>query len=199
MKRIDTTGKRCPAPLILTKRGLQEAASGETLEIVTDNQTACSNLISYLAEMGITPEIREEGEISILTIIKADTIADPVEVTSCPSSSVHDYVVVIKSTTMGDGDPELGRILMRAFVNSLKDADRLPSSILLYNEGVRVALNGSDTADTLRELEDRGVAILVCGTCVDFYDVKDRLAVGMISNMYKITKLLGEAGHVVYP
>lgn len=100
---------------------------------------------------------------------------------------------------MGNGDDELGRILLRAFINSLREATRMPSSVVLYNAGVKLALEQTDTALTLRELEDRGVSILICGTCVDFYGVKERLSVGMISNMYKITLVLSEAGHIIYP
>jgi len=88
---------------------------------------------------------------------------------------------------------------MRAFVNSLKEADKLPTAILLYNSGVKIALKGTDTALSLQELEDKGIAIIACGTCIEYYGIKESLAVGMISNMYTITRYLSEAGHVVYP
>lgn len=200
MRTIDTKGKLCPAPLIMVKKELKQAAPGETIAIVTDNETACSNLIGYLAEMQLTPEIvRSEGSTT-LTIITPEQLGDPTNA-ECSITSPHgaDYAVVVKSLTMGDGDPELGRMLLRAFINSLTEADRLPSTIVLYNDGVRIALEGSDTAVTLEELEQRGVSVLVCGTCVDFYGLKPSIAVGMISNMYKITKVLSSVGHVIYP
>lgn len=199
MKQIDTKGKLCPAPLIMTKQGLQQAQPGETVEIVTDNDTACSNLLNYLSELKLTPEIKQEGTIHILRVVKPVILSENREAASFCTTPPNNYAVVIKSEVMGGGDDELGRILLRAFINSLKEADKLPGSIILYNGGIRIALNGTDTARTLQELENRGVTILVCGTCIDFYDVKDCLAAGMISNIYKITKVLSEAGHVVYP
>lgn len=199
MKQIDTKGKLCPAPLILAKKGLQEAQPGETVEILTDNDTACSNLLSYLSELGLTSEIKEEGAVRILRVVKPESLSAGPDTASYCAVPAGNYAVVIKSETMGDGDDELGRILLRAFINSLKDADKLPASIVLYNAGIHLALEGTDTAATLRELEDKGVTILACGTCMDFYGVKHRLSVGIISNMYKITKVLSEAGHVIYP
>ena len=100
---------------------------------------------------------------------------------------------------MGEGEAELGQILLRAFINSLKEADKLPSAILLYNNGVKVALKGTDTALSLQALEEKGIVIIACGTCLDYYEVKDKLAVGMISNMYTLTRYMSEAGHIVYP
>lgn len=199
MKQIDTRGKLCPAPLILTKKALQQLLPGEEAEILTDNDTACSNLVGYLAELKITPQMRQEGAVHILRIVKPEEMADAPDATSFCATPTSGYVVVIKGETMGNGDDELGRILLRAFINSLREATRMPSSVVLYNAGVKLALEQTDTALTLRELEDRGVSILICGTCVDFYGVKERLSVGMISNMYKITLVLSEAGHIIYP
>ncbi|MEG1544095.1 MAG: sulfurtransferase-like selenium metabolism protein YedF [Tannerellaceae bacterium] len=199
MKLIDTLGMLCPAPLICTKKGLQEAASGETIEIRTDNETACSNLLNYLAELKLTPEISREGNVQILRLVKPETIEEAVNPASFCSTPAGDYVVAIRGDVMGAGEEALGRILLRAFINSLKEVDRLPSAIILYNSGVKVALQCTDTAVSLQELEERGVSIIACGTCVDYYELKEQMAVGMISNMYKITKLLSEAGHVIYP
>lgn len=200
MKIVDTKGQLCPAPLIMTKRALREATDGEVIEILTDDDTACSNLMNYLKELTIVPVVTRDGNVSILRITKAGhmegEVVDESVGCSVPRSG---YVVVIKSLMMGSGDDELGVILLRAFINSLLEAEALPTTIVLYNEGIRVALRGSDTAATLCEMEQRGVSVLVCGTCADYYGVKEQLTVGMISNMYTITKVLGRAGHVIYP
>jgi len=199
MKTIDTKGQLCPAPLILAKKGIQEATAGEEIEILTDNDTAFQNLKSYLTELKITPQISEEGKVHILTVIRPETLTSTLsEESFCPTPGSN-YVVAIKSDAMGIGDDDLGHILMRAFINSLKEADKLPTAILLYNSGVKIALKGTDTALSLQELEEKGTAIIACGTCVEYYEIKESLAVGMISNMYTITKYMSEAGHVVYP
>jgi selenium metabolism protein YedF len=200
MKTIDTQGQLCPAPLILAKKGIQEAAAGETIEILTDNDTAFKNLQNYLTELKLLPQLSQEGEVHILTVIKPESLEDNLSAESfCAAPAASNYVVVLKSNAMGVGEEELGHILMRAFINSLNEADQLPTAILLYNSGVKTALKGTDTALSLQELEDKGVAIFACGTCVEYYGVKELLAVGMISNMYAMTKYMTEAGHIVYP
>lgn len=199
MKQIDTRGQLCPAPLIMAKKGIGEAASGEEIEILTDNDTALCNLKNYLTELKLTPQIRKEGEVHILTVTKSEIPAESAAAESFCKTPDADYIVVIKSDTMGVGEVELGHILLRAFVNSLIEADKLPKAILLYNNGVKVALKGTDTALSLQALEEKGVAIIACGTCVDYYGVKEQLTVGMISNMYTLTRYMSEAGHIVYP
>lgn len=199
MKIIDTRGHLCPAPLIMAKKGIQESAPGEDIEILTDNDTACQNLESYLTELKLSPQVRTEGEVHIFSIVAPESVADAPKAEYFCAVPASDYVVAIKSDAMGIGDDELGHLLMRAFINSLNAADKLPTAILLYNSGVKVALKDTDTALSLQELEEKGVAINACGTCVEYYGVKESLAVGMISNMYTITKYLSEAGHVVYP
>jgi selenium metabolism protein YedF len=199
MKTIDTRGHLCPAPLIMAKKGIQEAAAGEEIEILTDNDTACQNLENYLTELKLNPQLTTEGSVHKFRITAPTTSIEAISAESFCATPANDYVVAIKSDAMGMGDDDLGHILMRAFINSLNAADKLPTAILLYNSGVKVALKETDTALSLQELEDKGVAIISCGTCVEYYGVKETLAVGMISNMYTITKYLSEAGHVVYP
>lgn len=202
MKIIDTTGKLCPEPLIMAKKGIQEASVGEAIEIITDNDTACANLSSYLTELKLTVELISQTGKHVFALTKPDelgSLPDAEAFCTPVSAPSRDYVVAVKSENMGMGDDALGKILMRAFVNSLIAADRLPSAILLYNSGVKLAVRGTDTADSLAQLEEKGIAIFACGTCVDFYDIKDQLAAGMISNMYTMTKYLTETGHVVYP
>lgn len=198
MKTIDTCGQLCPAPLILTKRGLTEAAEGEDILVLTDNETALGNLRAYLKELHIQPAYSREGNCHRLSFAKPAADTETVDAARFCSPG-NDYAVVLKGETMGSGDPALGTLLMKAFLNALPEAERLPSTVLLYNAGVRLALEGADTAAALRKLEDLGVTVMSCGTCLDYYGVKDRLAVGTVGNMYKITEVLSGAGHVVYP
>ncbi len=200
MKQINTSGKLCPAPLILTKKGILDANAGEEIEIIVDNETAFTNLISYLEELKITATHTVQAGIFTLKITKPAEVDETVdEVAYCSTSKASDYVVAIKSDKMGSGDDALGTILLRAFINALQEVETLPTTIILYNSGVNIALKGCDTAESLKVLEDRGVTILSCGACLDFYEVKEQLAVGLISNMFKITSVLSKAGHVVYP
>lgn len=200
MKTIDTRGLLCPAPLIQTKKAIKEAQGGETLEVLLDNETACQNVSSYLKELGINTDVVLNEDIQHIRFTVPDQVDETVNAESfCKTPANNNYVVVLKSEIMGEGDPQLGALLMRAFINSLKETDQLPSSIILYNSGVKLAIAGSDTAESLAEMENKGVTIICCGTCVDFYELKPVIKIGTISNMFRITQLTSEAGHVVYP
>lgn len=200
MKTIDTRGLLCPAPLIHTKRAIKEAQGGEILEVLLDNETACQNVSSYLKELGINTDVVLNENIQHIRFTVPDQVDETVNAESfCRTPANNNYVVVLNSELMGEGDPQLGTLLMRAFINSLKETDQLPSSIILYNSGVKLAIAGSDTADSLAEMENKGVTIICCGTCVDFYELKPVIKIGTISNMFRITQLTSEAGHVVYP
>ena len=106
-------------------------------------------------------------------------------------------VVAVGSAEMGNGDPRLGRILMKSFLYSLTQLDELPQTVLFFNGGVRMTTEGSESLEDLKALESQGVEILSCGTCLDFYGLKDKLLVGGITNMYVIAQTMAGAGNVV--
>lgn len=200
MKTVDTIGLRCPQPLIMLKDALQSAGEGKRVKVITDSDTSLKNMVTYLKDNGVEPEVSSDGK---LHTIVTDQPEGPVEQTDpaayCETTASTDYVVCIKSELMGEGDPELGRILMDTFLENLKLQEQLPTHLVLYNGGVKLALKGTGTAAALAELEELGARIMMCGTCVDFYNVQYDIAVGMISNMVVITETLAAAGHVVYP
>ncbi len=201
MQTIDTRGHLCPTPLIMAKKAITAANAGDELLILSDNATSCQNLMQYLTDLGANPLQTDQGNEFHIAIRVPQHKSEPVQAEaycSTPEASAH-YVVVIKSDKMGQGDDALGSILIRAFINSLKEADRLPTHIILYNAGVKLALKSTDTGESLSDLHGLGIEIIVCGTCADYFAIKEQLAVGTISNMYQITKLTAQAGHVVYP
>lgn len=199
MEIVDTCGQLCPVPLIMTKKAIQESIPGSVLKVITDNETAFRNLKNYLKELKIGfkeiysgPHLLLEFEVPVIK--QSNVSAEEY----CTTSRPH-YTVVVKSDTMGQGDDELGRLLLRGFINSLSESERLPTTVILYNSGVKIAIEGTDTSVSLQKLEERGVTVMACGTCVDFFHIKEKLAVGVIGNMFQITQLVAEAGHVVYP
>lgn len=204
MKTIDARGQLCPAPLILVKRAMKEADSEEHLfEVVLDNQTAQCNVLTMLQEMGCQTITHVEGQNLYIRFSTSDRIPSQDETAPLcavvPNTTTGGYAVVLKSTEMGSGDDELGAILMRGCINSLSELDRLPSIVILYNSGVKLAIHNTDTAISLGRLVESGVRILLCGMCVDYYQIKDQLGVGEIVNMLKINTLLSQATHVIYP
>ncbi len=109
------------------------------------------------------------------------------------------FVVAFKSDKMGSGDDELGSLLIKAYINTLVENDNKPAALVFYNAGVLLAADECDTAPALQVLEEQGVELLLCGTCVEFYGLRERLAAGTISNMYTISDTLSSTGHVIYP
>jgi len=200
MKSLDTKGLKCPQPLIMLKEALLEMKEGEEIQVEIDNTTSLQNLLSYLRDQGVEPVVQTAGKVHTLVALKPQkdlTGSDPA--IYCTTDRPANYVVCIKSELMGEGDPELGTILMETFVDNLKLQEQLPTHVVLYNGGVKLAMKQSSVCNSLTELEELGTRIMLCGTCTDHYGIQMDLGVGMISNMVVITETLASAGHVVYP
>lgn len=194
MKTIDTRGKICPMPLIIFKREIKDAKQGEEVEILTDNDMACQNLGDYLSELGITYIKEEKDNMTVLMFTYS------VRVCNTSITEENEYIMILNADTLGKGDEHLGRILMKAFVNTIENLDNLPSKIICYNAGVKLLTLGNDTASTLDKLhKDRGITIMACGTCVDFYDLKGKLIDHKVVNMLNILDIQSKAKNIIYP
>lgn len=201
MKTVDTRGLKCPRPMIMLKEALQEMEEGEQLTIITDNDTSLKNLVTFLKDHGVIPRVSTSGgEHTLVADCPPDALAGADPLDYCETESItRNYVVCIKGERMGEGDPELGTLLMETFVDNLKLQERLPTHVVLYNGGVKLAMKRSQVCRSLSELEELGTRIMLCGTCVDHYGIQYDIGVGMISNMVMITETLAATGHVVYP
>ena len=184
----------------MLKEAMSDLKPGEKLKLETDNDTSLKNLLTYLADQGVEPEVSSAGSVHtlLLTVPEKDlSLTNPAAY--CSSDLPANYVVCIKGELMGDGDPELGKVLMETFLDNLKLQEHLPSHVVLYNAGVKLAMKSSPACSSLAELEELGTRIVLCGTCVDHYGIQLDLGVGMISNMVALTETLALAGHVVIP
>jgi selenium metabolism protein YedF len=114
-------------------------------------------------------------------------------------SSNPQYVVAFQRDHLGDGPEDLGKILIKAFINTLPETPVAPTALVFQNAGVLLACEGSAVLEALKKLEARGIPLLSCGTCLDYYQKKEALQVGRVSNMYEIVETLSKAGHVLYP
>ena len=196
---LDACGLRCPQPLMLAKKTLEAMAEGERLRVLIDNETSRDNLVRFLRDHGMAPVLSFAEGIYTLELEKVagtTSLADAAAYCT-PERSVAGPVIVINRQGMGSGSDELGKILIQAFINTLKEVSPLPSAILCYNAGVFVAAESAPTVPSLSDLVERGVTLLVCGTCVDYYDLKGKIAVGTISNMYDILQQLSTAEKVI--
>ena len=100
---------------------------------------------------------------------------------------------------MGSGEEKLGKALMKAFIFALTKQDMLPETVLCYNSGAYLTCEGSDSLEDFKALEAEGVNIMTCGTCLDFYGIKDKLAVGSVTNMYDIVETMENAISIIRP
>lgn len=188
MKVIDCKGLECPKPVINTKKAL-DASNGEALEIIVDNDVAKENVSKFLATKEVSFEINEKnGCFHIIT--------EGINLVEEVKEEISGDVIVFSKNVMGQGDDKLGEALMKSFMFALSEA-KLPKAMLFLNGGVKLTTEGSDLIDTIKEFESKGVEILSCGTCLDFYGLKNSLKVGGITNMYTIVEHMQNAGKVI--
>lgn len=191
MVKVDAIGQVCPVPIIMTKNALKDIEEGQ-VEVSVDNRISLENLQKMSKEMGYDYTVEESGDIFKIVINK---MRESVEL----RESEENTVVVIDSLHMGKGDVELGRILMKGFIYTLSEMEELPKTILFYNEGVKLAIEGAESLKDLKSLEERGVEILSCGTCLNFYGITEKLRVGSVTNMYTILERQMKATRVIKP
>lgn len=196
---VDACGLRCPQPLMLAKKALEAMAEGERLRVLIDNEISRDNLIRFLRDHGMAPVISfNEGvyALELEKLVGTSLLGDAAAYCS-PERPQSGAVIVINHHGMGSGSEELGKILLQACVNTLGEVSPLPKAILCYNGGVFVAAEGAPTVPALMDLVERGVALLVCGTCIDYFDLKGKIATGTISNMYDILQKLSTAERII--
>ena len=209
-KTVDARGMACPLPVVNAKKAAEEMTQGGTLTILVDNEIAVQNLTKFGNNKGFASSSTKNGEkdYSVIFQIPASSTqpastqseAATTDNTSCiPDAKRHGLVAVLSANTMGNGAEQLGKILMKSFIFALTKQDQLPETILCYNSGAYLTCEGSDSLEDLKTLEAEGVKILTCGTCLDFYGLKEKLVVGGVTNMYEIVEIMENAGSLIRP
>lgn len=204
---IDARGLACPKPLMLVKSRLGELYAGQVLEVLLDDPTACANVRRFLEEHGCRVSLAVREGISVLTVSKQNQVELPtvsddpasamgVEICEVSSSRSLRFVVVVAQDVMGDGDRELGKILIQAAMNSFSEVSPLPTAMVFYNGGVKLVCDGSPVLEGLQLLSSLGVLILCCGTCLNYFDLMDKVRVGRVSNMLEILEMIAGAENV---
>ena len=195
IKTVDATGLACPLPVIETKKALKKMSKGQ-LAVIVDNIVSLQNLEKMAKQMGLVHRLETVHDTKYIIHIMVGETTDEVMDSKV---GLENTVVVLSSDTMGLGDAELGRVLMKSFIYALTEFDHLPDKILLYNSGVKLSVDGSDSLVDLQKLANQGVEILSCGTCLDFYGLTTQLEVGSVTNMYEIVQNQMEARTIIQP
>ena len=196
MSVVDCRGLACPQPVMTTKKALDQLKEGELLVIV-DNAVSCNNVERFAQSQGCSVEVEQRGKDFSLRIQKGRGGQE----TELPQEKekVKKVVIYINSHLMGGGDEALGSFLMKAFLKTLLDLEAKPNCLILINSGVQLASEGSKVLDSLIGLSEKGVEILSCGSCLDFYGLKGKLKVGVVSNMFEIIQVMMEADRLIRP
>lgn len=198
MKQVDARGLTCPKPVIEAKKALKE---NNCIEVLVDNQIATENLKKLAEVKQYKVNVIKESNQSFKVILSTGSSNSPVQnnVILEPNKSNTNVVVAVDTEVMGQGNQQLGESLMKSFIYALSEQDFQPTCILFYNGGAKLTVENSPVLEDLKGISERGVSILTCGACLDFYGLTERLAVGEITNMYRIVELMSTAHHVVKP
>lgn len=191
MKTIDCRNMACPMPVVTVKRALEDAA-GETIKVLLDDGPPRENVGRFAAGRGLAvEESRVDGGYALTISGQTDKTA------AARGEKQGDAVVLIASDRLGDGPEELGRLLMKNFILTLLDVAETPDRLLFVNSGVFLTTEGSEVLEALERLGNRGTEVFSCGLCLDFFNRKEKLKVGSVTNMFTIAESLLKAGSVV--
>ena len=198
-KIVDARGLTCPQPVVLTIKAIAEAIEVTT---IVDNQAAVENVTRLARSKGCSVDVAEKQDGIYLAIKREgapaeSAVSEHVVVCSTPAAAAGPLVLFVPSDCFGRGSAELGQRLMGAFLHSLRDVAVRPALIIFVNSGVKLAVEGSRALDDIRALAAQGIEILVCGTCLGYFELTQDLAVGQVSNMYDIATALLAAGRIV--
>ena len=207
MITINAIGDTCPIPVVKTKKAIEKLEKPDTVETLVDNEIAVENLKKMASQMGfaVSDSKINSGYSVKITVDDIDKINDNKmsvtnakatseakansiktgadDMVSCNIKNSGEKVVVIKSEFMGDGDNELGKVLIKGFIYALSQQDELPQTMLFYNGGAKITSEGSESIEDLKALEEKGVKIFTCGTCLNYYGLTEKLCVGEATNM----------------
>ncbi|MFQ7444875.1 sulfurtransferase-like selenium metabolism protein YedF [Intestinibacter bartlettii] len=205
--KVDAMGDQCPIPVIKTKKALKEITETTLVEVHVDNEIAVQNLSKMAKQKNLEYKCEKLEEQHY--IIKINAEAEGVSIQQkapaendkeiCYPDRKSNTVVVLSNNQMGNGSEELGQILMKGFIFALTELDELPSTVLLYNSGVKLSTEGSNSIEDLKTLQAQGVEILSCGTCLNYYDLTEKLQVGDVTNMYFILEKMAQADKIIRP
>ena len=202
-KSIDCMGMACPLPVVNAKKAAEQLHAGDVLTVMVDNEIAVQNLTRFAEHKGfsVSAQKKNDREYAVIMQIAGAGLAvtGEEEIACAVDSRKKGMLVVLSGNVMGTGDPKLGTSLMKAFVFALTKQDQLPEAILCYNTGAYLTCEDADTLEDLKLLESEGVTILTCGTCLDFYGLKEKLAVGGVTNMYDIVERMENAAQIIKP
>ena len=195
---VDARGMACPIPVVKANQALAQMTEG-ILEVHVDNSVAVENLKRMALQKGLPVKTEQPEDSHYVVTIPVtgavDTAMPELTCTDCAGNTV----VAVDTDIMGRGNDELGAVLIKGFLFAVSRLETLPKTVLFYNGGAKLTTEGSASLEDLRLMEQQGVEILTCGTCLNYYGLTDQLAVGSVTDMYTIVERLSRAEKVIKP
>lgn len=181
MNKIDCRGLMCPKPVIETKKYFDNIKEG-IAEIIVDNEIANNNIIRFAQGAGFKVESKKEENDFVIIVTKENE--------SKKTVNSDNFSIIIATDKLGEGNDELGKTLMKSYLYALSESNEIPDEVIFLNGGVRLTTEGSNAIDSIKDIEKKGAKIISCGACLDFYDLKEKLSVGEVGNMYTIVEIM---------
>ncbi len=208
MITVNAMGDACPIPVVKTLKVLRELSEDSDVEVLVDNEAAVQNLTRMAKDKDflVKSEKLSDREYKVEISAKAAGNKDGVKTEEEEAQDYcdiavkkKDTLVVISSQFVGEGDPELGNILMKSFLYALSQQEELPGCILFYNGGAKITTADTPMLEDIKSMEAQGVEILTCGTCLNHYGLSDQLKAGGVTNMYTIVEKMMKADRIIKP
>lgn len=199
---VNAVGQNCPIPVVMTTKELNSVTEAGTIVTHVDNEVAVQNLLRLAAGKGLEAksEKLEDKLFAVTIVVNGPLTEEACEECECAGDAREENtVVVVSSDRMGEGNDELGTVLIKGFIYAVSQLPNLPKTVIFYNGGATIPVEGSASLEDLKNLEAQGVEILTCGTCLDYYNLKEKLAVGSVTNMYTIVETIANATKVIRP
>lgn len=201
-REIDARGRPCPQPVLMTKKAVDEGAA--SISVLVDNEGAVQNVTRFAEKEGYSVKVEKEGSDFKLILTKqgensSSGLSEAAEI-ACETGVWkinRGQIFYVKSDSIGRGSDELGTILVKALFNTLAEGSEFPEKVVFVNSGVKLVCEGSDILDSLKTVEGKGVEILACGTCLNYYGLMEKISVGKVSNAFEILNILLQAEKIV--
>lgn len=190
---IDCKGLNCPLPVVNTKKYFDSIESGAATVIV-DNEVAKNNVLKFAENSKLEASFEKKGDLFYLDIIKGE---GSLEKEDKKENDKKTFTIVVANDKLGQGSEELGKALMKSYMFALSETDIIPDNLVFLNGGVKLVIEGSEVLESIEKLKGRGVNIQSCGTCLDFYKIKDKVKVGEITNMYAIIEMMNNSDKTI--
>jgi selenium metabolism protein YedF len=196
LKKIDATGLSCPAPVLETKAAVENLRP-QRIEVLVDNEPAQQNVVRFLKSQGYLTDVNQAGALFTVRGTGDGSTPEPQVPKRSSAAEGNKIMVMVAADRVGSGDDVLGAKLMVNFIKTLKEMGNDLWRLVFVNSGVKLTIDGAGTVEDLEELEAAGITILVCGTCLDYFNLLERKQVGQTTNMLDIVTAMQLADKVI--